>query len=553
MKGSKVMFLVFLSFLSLCVVSFQPVTSQVTGFIYIASDGTVNPDTAPIQRVGDVYTFTDNIVGYSLVVQRDNIEIDGASYSLSGQGGIGIDLSYRSNVIVKNMQIGGFFEAIFLWNSMSNTITGNTFVSNAYCIFLIESSQNTITGNTLTNNEYGIAFESSTNNIARNNSLNNKYNLAVYGSEPSHFINDVDTSNTINGKRAYYLIDETNLVINPSTYPDLGFLALVNCQNITVQNLELTGNGQGVILAFTTDSSIIENNIEDNYIGVGLFSSSTNYIIANQIVKNFRGIQLSGFSNLNGVTTNTIDENMEGIFLFNSSQNTISGNNVTNSDQIGIGFKSSSNNIIRSNFFVNNRKQAYDAHMDDSSVAISTNMWGLGYPVGGNYWDDYMGVDLLSGPDRDQPGGDGLGDAPYIIYENNQDDYPLLPYGSPPAVYIVSPENKTYSVTSVSLSYTVNEETTWIAYSLDGQANVEITGSTKLKDLSVGSHRVTVYARDEDGLENAATVFFTVAEGATSPGEFPIIYVVPIVIAVVVVVLLFYFVKIRKKREKRKT
>ena len=114
MKATKIVFLVFLSLLSLCLVSIQPVTSQAMAVIYITSDGSVNPDDVPIQRVGDVYTFTDNIVGYTLVVQRDNIEIDGGGYTLSGQGGVGIDLSSRSNVIVKNMQIGGFFQAIFL-------------------------------------------------------------------------------------------------------------------------------------------------------------------------------------------------------------------------------------------------------------------------------------------------------------------------------------------------------------------------------------------------------------------------------------------------------
>ncbi len=548
MKASKVMFLVFLSLLTLSVVGTQTVRPQTTNpIIYITSEGDVEPDTAPIQKVGDVYTLTDNLVGYTLVVQRNNIEINGGGYGLSGQGGTGIDLSSRSNVVIKNMQIFGYFQALFLWQSVGNTITGNTFTSNAYSIFLAESSENTITGNTFTNNDYGIAFESSTNNTARNNNLNSRYNFAVYGSEASHFDNDVDTSNTVNGKRAYYLIGETNLVIDSSTYPDVGFLALVNCQNITVQNLDLSGNGQGIIIAYTTGSSIIGNTIESNYIGVGLFASSANYIIANNITNNFRGIQLSASSTINGITTNTIDNNMEGIFLFNSTQNTISANNITNNDQIGIGFKTSSYNIIRGNFFVNNKQQAYDVYMADSSVAASTNTWSLGYPVGGNYWSDYMGVDLYSGTNRDQPGGDGLGDTPYIIYADDQDDYPLLPYGSPPAIYINSPENTTYSVTSVTLSFTVNEETTWTAYSLDGQADVEISGTTTLKGLSVGSHRVTVKARDADNLENIATVYFTIAEGASSPEAFPIIYVVPIIVAVVVVVLLFYFFKIRKK------
>ena len=107
MKAIKVLFLVFLSLLCLCAVSIHPVKSQTMGIIQIESGGSVITSTnvtVPIQRVGDTYTFDDDISGYTLVVQRDNIVVDGAGYALSGQGGVGIDLSSRSNVIVKNMK-----------------------------------------------------------------------------------------------------------------------------------------------------------------------------------------------------------------------------------------------------------------------------------------------------------------------------------------------------------------------------------------------------------------------------------------------------------------
>ena len=50
------------------------------------------------------------------------------------------------------------------------------------------------------------------------------------------------------------------------------------------------------------------------------------------------------------------------------------------------------------------------------------NIWDNGYPSGGNYWSDYAGVDA---------DGDGIGDTPYIIDDNNIDHYPLMgPFNS---------------------------------------------------------------------------------------------------------------------------
>ena len=54
------------------------------------------------------------------------------------------------------------------------------------------------------------------------------------------------------------------------------------------------------------------------------------------------------------------------------------------------------------------------------------NFWDNSYPSGGNYWSDYTGVDLYWGPNQDQPGSDGIGDTPYIIDDDNQDNYPFM-------------------------------------------------------------------------------------------------------------------------------
>jgi parallel beta-helix repeat protein len=549
LNSSRVVFLVLLSILSLCTINTQPVKPQISEVIYIASNGSVYSSTnvtVPIQRVGDLYVFNGNVIGYSLVVQRDNIVVDGAGHTLQGQGNVGIDLSYRSNVTIKNVQIGGgYFYGIYLWYSLSNVITGNSIGSNMGGIMIENSSNNIISANTVTNNENGIMIYFSSNNTLRNNSMDNNYNFLVYGTELSHFVNDVDVSNTINDKKVYWLINESDRVMEPSIFPDLGCLILVNCQRITVQNLELANNGQGILLAYTTDSTIIENYIHTNSNGIVLFSSSNNRISGNSITKNHRGIQLSKSSKNNAISTNNITNNGEGLYLFESSQNIINENNVTNS-QIGIGFRESSDNMIYHNNFISNSRQVYDSHMDVSSVTPSVNFWDFSYPVGGNYWSDYAGSDWKTGANQDHFGSDGIGDTPYIIYENNEDNYPLMPFGSPPAVLIVSPENKTYTVNHVPLTFVVSEPTSWMGYILDGQANVTIAGNTTLSGLSIGSHQLVVYAKDIDEKTGTSeTIHFTITQQSE---PFPTTWIVAATVMGVLVgaTILVYFVKVKK-------
>ncbi|OLS23925.1 MAG: hypothetical protein HeimC3_22680 [Candidatus Heimdallarchaeota archaeon LC_3] len=62
----------------------------------------------------------------------------------------------------------------------------------------------------------------------------------------------------------------------------------------------------------------------------------------------------------------------------------------------------------------------------------------------------------------------------------------------------------------INLIYSINEPSTWAAYSLDGANNVTITGDTLLPSLSVGSHFIVVYATDYASNTGFSSVWFTV-------------------------------------------
>ena len=262
--------------------------------IRIESDGRVN-GTDKIQRDGNTYTFTDNIQG-TIVVLRNDIVIDGAGYTLQGNGNsTGIFLQDRNNVTVKGMVIRNFQYGIKLtWEyletgSSNNTISGNTITGNNIGIQLnLFTKNNFVYDNAITNNSYGIKIIHSPNNVLKNNQLkDNQFNLWVYvetSVQASHYVNDIDTSNTVDGKPIYYWVNQHDKTV-PS---DAGYVALISCSKITVQNLILSNNGQGVLLVATNNSLITRNQMKNNGYGIVVYGPyepcADNTITKNEIM-----------------------------------------------------------------------------------------------------------------------------------------------------------------------------------------------------------------------------------------------------------------------------
>jgi parallel beta-helix repeat protein len=320
------------------------VRARVIETVYIKADGSVVPSETPIQRYGNLYIFTSNISA-QVLVEKSDIIIDGEGYTLqgSGAGDNGFYLFGLSNVTIQNTNIQGF---------------------GACSINLLSTNDCTLSGNNITNNIYGIQIYASSNNLLEHNIItDNSYNLDISGSELSHFVHDIDMSNTVNGNPVYYWISKHDLVV-PS---NAGYVGLVDCNNITVQNQNLTNNGQGILMEYTTDSKILQNNITNN---------------------------------------------MHGLYILGSSSNTISGNEIAH-NAYGIYVIDSDGNPIFHNSFIDNTDQCYSSN--------SLNVWDNGY-LGGNYWSDYSGVDVDH---------DGIGDTSYVIDENNVDNYPLMNPGVP--------------------------------------------------------------------------------------------------------------------------
>jgi len=159
--------------------TFKIMPVQASGTIYIRADGSIDPPSAPIQRMGDEYSVTSNIVG-GIVVQRSNIVIDGCGYALEGGGRYGVDIRDPDNVEIKNMRIMYFYAGVVIGSSY-NTVTGNYIANNDEGISIWSDEYNSITGNIIENNDCGILTGA---DAPRHNSIMENYiagnNVGVY-------------------------------------------------------------------------------------------------------------------------------------------------------------------------------------------------------------------------------------------------------------------------------------------------------------------------------------------------------------------------------------
>jgi parallel beta-helix repeat protein len=370
-----------------------------TGTAYIRASGSVDPSDAPIQRNGTLYTLIGNISSSSdgIVVEKNDVTLNGAGYELSGagiSGSNGVNLSTRNNVTIMNLNVRNYGQGVYLHISSNNVVSWNNITGNKqYGIRLEDSSRNnTILRNSMRDNYIGLhLYLSSNNNISQNTFISG--GVFVYSS----FDNTLQ-ENTVDGKPLVYLENVSN-----QTVTNAGQAILVRCHNILLENLTASDSALGVELWETNNSKIKNTTVSGMYTGIGLYNSHSNTIESNEITGNYYGI---------------------GLFL------------------------GSSNNSVYHNNLISNTVQAADFG--------SKNIWDDGYPTGGNYWSGYVGADQKCGPDQNSLGSDGIGDSKQLIETNSSDRYPLFTMWKALAGHDLSVVSVVSAKTVIGQSYGLN-------------------------------------------------------------------------------------------------
>ena len=200
-----------------------------------------------------------------------------------------------------------------------------------------------------------------------------------------------------------------------------------------------------------TYASVSKNTIYNGIIGSD--SGSYDEIFANNVTGS---ISIVGTSNHEFVHDNTVKDGSDlyraGISI--ASIGTTVANNTISNCSTGITHHVGSNNNVRGNVITNNRGPALKVEegsnftfvqnyvadnpvgiqIDDTIFLLYQNsfvnnnvqieilddriyFWSLDNGNIGNYWSDYTGEDA---------DGDGIGDSPYIVGKQVQDNYPLM-------------------------------------------------------------------------------------------------------------------------------
>jgi len=199
-----------------------------------------------------------------------------------------------------------------------------------------------------------------------------------------------------------------------------------------------TGYGYGVqVNSGSFNNTIVDNSFADTGIGVRIENADNNLVSENRFKRGGTSVLVRGFYNI--ISKNQMTDGTGGISVTGpGSHNIISGNNIAGKSKCGIKIYWGSNNAVNENYvancaigvklgfdtafvgrevednvfynnsFVSNTQFVYIGYVPD------TNFWSKG--TTGNYWSNYTGTDA---------NGDGIGDTPHIIDENNQDNYPL--------------------------------------------------------------------------------------------------------------------------------
>lgn len=322
--------------------------------LYVGGSGSGNYST--IQAAIDNATSGDTIYVYN-GTYYENVVVD-KTVTLIGNGSANTTIDGGGGRVVKIeadlVNMSGFYI----------TRSGNN-----RGIF-VESSFNTIFNNTINSSFYGGLVLSYTNNNTLYNNTFILCGIGFNGNSVTDFTShEINISNTVNDNPVYYWKN-----INGGTIPaGAGQVLLMNCENVTVSNQNLSNATVGVQMVYSNSNTFENNNCNYNSAGMYIIRSSYNDFLNNTYSNCDNGLHLDDSDNnlFNNNTFNSTFDNGIYIHGLNCYNNTFSNNSFNSNPDYGIY---SFSNAHHNKFFNNNCSDNYiGIYITTSSNNIITN------------------------------------------------------------------------------------------------------------------------------------------------------------------------------------
>gem|GEM_PF-1173957 len=254
---------------------------------------------------------------------------------------------------------------------------------NDLAVSVLTSSHNTFDGNNLTDNTVAFLLSRAPSNVLLNNSFtDNTYALDLEGNTVSHYHQDIDTSNTVNGQPVHYTTNQSDVVMG-SQY---GYLAFVSCDNVTVTGAVTEPNGEGLLLVDVHTFTVQQGAFTHSMDGAVLLASSHGTIAATTCSDNTDdGVSMTGDTHNISITGCTVTGNgQRGVNLYRS---TGGAGHVSLSDSrvidnwLGVNIENTRSNIIENLTFSGNQNLAVRLYKSDDiylgNVTLHDNTDGM--------------------------------------------------------------------------------------------------------------------------------------------------------------------------------
>ena len=237
--------------------------------IYIRSDGSIDPSTAPLQRVGNIYTLT-NSINNTIEVQRSHISLNSNGFTITNPpvntedlmipiGWLpGISLFGVSNITIVNATLQNCITGIRVENSTNITINQNAIKGGTDGIAVFSSTGIGIVNNNIQSPSTGINFLPSNPNAIDSREIKIERNL-IFGTGKGisgTIINSQITDNNLTGMgTALNYAGSNNLITrNIFQYSNCGIWFIDQLAvNSTIFRNDFDRNSRNVVVPFIRD------------------------------------------------------------------------------------------------------------------------------------------------------------------------------------------------------------------------------------------------------------------------------------------------------------